>query len=39
MQDIIVSLVPLGWLFSPARDAVKLTMKFGFIGPFVVDGH
>ena len=25
------------WLFSPAWDAVKLTLKVGFICPFVVD--
>ena len=25
------------WLFSPAWDAVKLTLKAGFICPFVVD--
>ena len=24
------------WLFSPAWDAVKLTLKVGFIFPFVV---
>ena len=24
------------WLFSPARDAVKLTLKVGFIFPFLV---
>ena len=27
----------LSWLFSPAWDAVKLTLKVGFICPFVVD--
>ena len=25
------------WLFSPAWDAIKLTLKVGFICPFVVD--
>ena len=25
------------WLFSPAWDAVKLTLKVGFICPFVVN--
>ena len=25
------------WLFSPAWDAAKLTLKVGFICPFVVD--
>jgi hypothetical protein len=24
------------WLFSPAWDAIKLTLEFGFICPFVV---
>ncbi len=27
---------PLVWLFSPALNAFKLTLEFGFICPFVV---
>jgi hypothetical protein len=38
MLDTIVCSGPLVWLFSPAWDAVKLTLEFGFIFPFVVIG-
>ena len=36
MLDTIVGLEPLVWLFSPAWDAVTLTLDVGFIYPFVV---
>jgi hypothetical protein len=36
MLDTIVSSGPLVWLFSPAWDAVKLTLEFGFIYPVMV---
>ena len=35
--DTLVCLGALIWLFSPACDAVNLTLKVGFICPFVVD--
>ena len=35
--DTFVCSGALIWLFSPAWDAVKLTLKVGFICPFVVD--
>ena len=34
--DTIVCSGALLWLFSPAWDAVKLTLQVGFISPFVV---
>ena len=37
MLDTFVCLGALIWLFSPAWDAVKLTLKVGFICPFVVN--
>jgi hypothetical protein len=36
MLDTIVCSEPLVWLFSPAWDAVILTLDVGFICPFVV---
>ena len=36
MMDTIVCSRPLVWLFSPAWDAVTLTLDVGFIRPFVV---
>ena len=36
MLDTIVYSEPLIWLFSPAWDAVTLTLDVGFICPFVV---
>jgi hypothetical protein len=36
MLDTIVCSEPLVWLFSPAWDAVTLTLDVGFICPFVV---
>ncbi len=36
MMDTIVCSLPLVWLFSPAWDAVTLTLEFGIIYPFVV---
>ena len=36
IQDTIVCSGTLLWLFSPAWDAVKLTLQVGFICPFVV---
>jgi hypothetical protein len=35
MMDTIVCLGPLVWLFSPAWDAIILTLENGFICPFV----
>ena len=35
-MDTIVCSRPLVWLFSPAWDAVTLTLDVGFICPFVV---
>ncbi len=35
MLGTIVCSGPSVWLFSPARDAVKVTLEFGFICPFV----
>ena len=37
--DTIVCSGILLWLFSPALDAVKLTLQVGFIFPFVVIDH
>jgi hypothetical protein len=36
MLDTIVCSEPLIWLFSPAWDAVILTLDIGFFCPFVV---
>ena len=36
--DTIICSGTLHWLFSPGWDAVKLTLKVGFIFPFVVIG-
>ena len=36
MLDKIVCLGPLVWLFSPALDAVELTLKVCFTCPFVI---
>jgi hypothetical protein len=36
MLDSIICSEPLVWLFSPAWDAVILTLDVGFICPFVV---
>jgi hypothetical protein len=36
MLDTIVCSEPLVWLFSPAWNAVILTLDVGFICPFVV---
>ena len=38
IQDTIVTVFsrPLAWLFSPAWDAVELTLEVGFIYPFIV---
>ena len=35
--DMFMCLGALIWLYSPAWDAVQLTLKVGFICPFVVD--
>jgi hypothetical protein len=36
MLNTTVSSGPLVWLFSPAWDAVELTLEVGFIYPFAV---
>jgi hypothetical protein len=36
MLDTIVCSGQFAWLFSPAWDAIKPTLEFGFICPFMV---